>query len=167
MARTELHSSKLPPVAQRRRILPNATAAVPELVTGETIRSIDGTYLADLAMLEEPVTIRIEPSAEKNAARSYPVWVNGKGAECFLGGRWVEIIYLPVAIDLIVKRKYLGVIIGAKTDNVSTKVIDGGDDDRPRNITERITTAVMSFSILEDRNPRGPAWVAALRQRHL
>jgi hypothetical protein len=166
MARTEIHSSKLPPVAQRRPIKPNATKHEGDFITGETIGSVEGTYLADLAMNEEPVTIRIEPSSEKNAPQAYPIWVNGRGAECFINGRWVEIIYLPVGIALTVKRKYLGVLISAKTDTVTTRMTDM-EGERPNNMVTRQTSAVANFSILEDANPRGANWAQELRRRQL
>lgn len=166
MARTELHSNKLPPIQQRAPLVGNATAAAAEFVTGEVIGSVDGTYLAHLAMLEEPVTIRLEPSSDKNAAQSLPVWVNGRGAEVWVRDRWVEFIYLPVGVALTIKRKYLGIILTAKTDTVTTRMADM-ENERPNNFVQRQTTAVMSFSILEDKNPNGPAWCAELRRRYL
>lgn len=165
MARTELHSSKLPPVAQRAPVADDGKPAG-DFITGETIGSVDATYLADLAMNEEPVTIRIEPSSEKNAANSHRVSVNGKGAEILLNGQWREITFLPVGIPLTVKRKYVGIIVSAKTDTVTTRIVDM-DAERPNNVVDRFTNSVMSFSILEDANPRGAAWVAELRRRNL
>jgi hypothetical protein len=165
MARSELHSSKLPPVAQRAPVADDGKPAS-DFITGETIGSVDATYMADLAMLEEPVTIRLEPSSDKNAATSFPVWVNGKGAECLINERWVEIVYLPVGMSLTIKRKYLGVIVSAKTDAVTTRIVDM-DGERPNNVVSRNTSPVHSFSILEDANPRGAAWVAELRRRNL
>lgn len=166
MARTELHSNKLPAVEQRAPLPPNATGYAGDVITGEQIGSVDGSYLDELAMLEEPVTIRLEPSSDKNAAMSFPVWVNGKGAEVFIRDRWIEIVYLPVGTPLIVKRKYLGVIITAKTDTVHTRVQDM-DSERPNNVVARFTSPVHSFSILEDSNPNGAAWVSELRRRNL
>ncbi len=166
MARTELHSNKLPPVQQRVPLVANATAPMGDFITGEQIGSVGGTYLDDLAMLEEPVTIRLEPSSDKNAATRFPVWVNGIGAECWIRDRWVEVKYLPVGVPLTIKRKYLGVIITAKTDAIHTKVQEM-DSERPNNVVQRFTSPVHSFSILEDANPRGAAWVAEERRRNL
>lgn len=166
MARTELHSNKLPGVAQRAPLVGNATQAAGDVVTGELIGSVEGTYFADLAMLEEPVTIRLEPSSDKNAAQSLPIWCNGKGAEVWLRDRWVEIVYLPVGVEMILKRKYVGIIVCAKTDTVLTRVQDM-EGDRPINVVQRVTSPVMSFSILQDNNPNGAAWVAELRRKQL
>jgi hypothetical protein len=166
MARREIHSTTLPKIEQRAPLKPNVNEHVGDVITGETIRSVDATYLSDLAMNEEPVTIQLEPSSDKNAAGAMPVWVNGKGAEVLINGRWVEIIYLPVGVPLTIKRKYLGIIICAKTDAVHTKVQDM-DSERPNNVVQRFTSPVMAFSILEDTNPRGAAWCAELRRRNL
>jgi hypothetical protein len=116
--------------------------------------------------MEEPVTIRIEPSSDKNAMGAFPVWVNGRGAEVYQNGRWDSIAYLPVGQVLVIKRKYLEVIIRAKVDTIHTKIQEM-DSERPNNVINRFTTPVHSFSILEDKNPRGPAWVTELRRRSL
>ena len=123
-------------------------------------------YAEALAFMEEPVTIRIEPSSDKNAATAFPVWVNGKMAEVFQNGRWDEIGYLPVGRQLTVRRKVLEVIIRAKVDTVHTQIQEM-DSERPNNVISRFTSPVHSFSIIEDRNPRGSAWVAEIRRRNL
>jgi hypothetical protein len=125
----------------------------------------DTDYLDELAFMEEPVTVRIEPSSDKNAAGAFPVWVNGKPAEVFQNGKWDE-IDLPVGRALVVKRKILEVIIRAKVDTIHTKILEM-DSERPNNAINRFTSPVHSFSILEDRDPRGPAWVGELRRRNL
>ena len=162
MARTALHSDKLPDVEQRAPLVGNVPMG--DVVTGEIIGSVEGSYIADLAMLEEPVMIRVEPSSERNAPTSYPVWCNGRGAEVWLRDRWVEIIYLPVGVTLTVKRKYLGILIAAKVDTVSTKMTDM-EGERPNNTVTRQTSAVANFSIIQDNNPNGAAWAAEQRRR--
>ena len=47
-------------------------------------KPLNKDYLDELAFNEEPVTIRLEPSTDKNAATWFPIWVNGKGAEVFI-----------------------------------------------------------------------------------
>lgn len=123
-------------------------------------------YISELAFMEEPVTIRLEPSSDKNAAGAFPVWCNGKAAEIFQNGRWDEIGYLPVARVLTVKRKVLEIIIRAKIDTVQTQIV-GSDSERPNNIVSRFTSPVHSFTIIEDRNPRSAAWVQEIRRRNL
>lgn len=123
-------------------------------------------YLDQLKFMEEPVTIRLEPSTDKNAATMHPVWNNGKGAEILIDGVWREVTYLPVATELTTKRKYVAILAGSKIDTVDT-VIEDRDSDRPRNITRRVTTALVTFSIIEDRNPLGRAWLTELVRRNL
>jgi hypothetical protein len=123
-------------------------------------------YLDELQFNEEPVTIRLEPSTDKNASGWYPVWVNGKGAEVLMNGRWIEFGYLPVGKTLVVKRKYVEVIIRAKLDTVTTDVLNR-ESENPDNIVRRFTSAVHSFSILHDANPLGAAWATELRRRYM
>lgn len=162
MARQELHSDTLK-TEQKPPIVDTSTYEG-DIVTGEIIGDAD--YAGELAFMEEPVMIRIEPSSDRNAAGAMPVWVNGKPAEVFQRGKWDEIGYLPVATVLIVKRKVLEVIIRAKVDTVQTKILEQ-DSERPNNVVNRFTSPVHSFSIIEDKNPRGAAWVTELRRRNL
>jgi hypothetical protein len=134
------------------------------VVTGEKIGN--AAYFDELAFMEEPVTIRLEPSSDKNAAMAFPVWVNGKKAEVYQNGRWDEIGYLPVGRTLVVRRSVLEVIIRAKIDTVHTR-IENMDSERPNNREDRFTSPIHSFSIIEDRNPRGAAWVTEIRRRNL
>ncbi len=123
-------------------------------------------YLDELAFQEEPVKIILNPSAEKNAPTAFPVWVNGKGAEVFQNGQWMEIGYLPVGLPIIIKRKYLEVIMRSKLDAVTTQHEDATVE-RPHNRINRSTSAVHSFSILEDKNPKGSAWAMEMLRRNL
>lgn len=163
MPRQELHSEQLPRPEQMPPIV-NTADYDGEVVLTERTHQQD--YLDELAFMEEPVTIRIEPSNDKNAAGAFPAWCNGKAAEIFENGRWHEIGYLPVGRELIVKRKIVEIIVRAKVDTVHTQII-GQDSERPNNVINRFTSPVHSFSIIEDRNPRGPAWVSELRRRNL
>lgn len=163
MARTELHSSTLP-IDQKPPISDD-----PSLYDGDIVKAekdaIALDYLAELAFMEEAVTVRIEPSSDKNAAGAFPIWCNGKPAEVFQNGRWDEIGWLPVGRVLVVKRKVLEILIRTKIDTVHTKVLEP-ESERPNNSIQRFTSPVMSFSIIEDANPRGAAWVAELRWRN-
>jgi hypothetical protein len=164
MARQELHSDTLPRTEQMPPIS-DPSAYDGDIVLTERTHQQD--YLDELAFMEEPVTIRLEPSSDKNAATAFPVWVNGKPAEVFQRNRWDEIGYLPVGQDLVVKRKVLEIIIRAKTDAIHTQVQDMGIDRPVNNVVQRFTSPVHSFSIIEDRNPKGPGWVQELRRRNL
>ena len=121
-------------------------------------------YLAELNFNEEPVTIRLEPSSEKFASRWIPCWVNGKGAEVLINGKWVEFGYLPVSKPLTIKRKYVEVLLRSKRDAIETNVVERDNED-PQNIVQRSTTSTALFSVIEDRNPKGAEWATELRRR--
>lgn len=132
-------------------------------------RPLNNDYFNELAFNEEPVAIRLEPSTDKNAAQWFPIWVNGKGAEVLIDGKWIEFGHLPVATILVVKRKYIEVLLRAKIDTVTTEVSDIQTDqaDNKKNTVKRFTSAVHSFSILHDKNPLGPAWLNEIRRRNM
>jgi hypothetical protein len=158
----ELHSEQMENVEQKPPVLDPSTYDG-DVVIGERIANAE--YLEDLAMMEEPVTIRIEPSSDKNAAGAQYYCVNGKPAEILINDRWRELGWLPVGQVLTIKRKVLEVILRAKTDSVHNKVLEP-DSDRPNNVIDRYTTPATSFSILEDSNPKGAAWATAIRRRN-
>jgi hypothetical protein len=158
----ELHSEQMEKVEQKPPVLDPSTYDG-DVVIGERIANAD--YLADLAMMEEPVVIRLEPSAEKNAAGAQFFSVNGKWAEIFINGRWHEQGWLPVGQVLTIKRKVLEVILRSKTDSVHNKILDP-ESERPNNVIDRYTTPTTSLSILEDRNPKGAAWATECRRRN-
>lgn len=114
---------------------------------------------------EEPVTIRLEPSTDKFASNVFEVRVNGKGAEMLIKGKWVEITYLPVGIELTTKRKYVDVIIRAKIDTITTET-GNANEENPRNTVKRATTPIHSMSIIRDDNPKGAAYFSGLRRQN-
>lgn len=122
-------------------------------------------YQAELEFAAEPVTIRLEPSSEKNASNVFPVWQNGRPADLLIDGKWVPVGWLPVGFDITVKRSILEIIVRAKIDTIETDVIEKPGQD-PENRVKRFTSPVHSFSIIEDRNPRGAAWLREVRRRN-
>ena len=162
MARQPLHSDDIK-IEQKSDISDEPAEYKGDIVKAEKLPS--KAYLEELAFNEEPITIRLEPTAEKNAPTSFPVWVNGKGCEFFLNGRWYENAYIPVGRVITTKRKYVEVIIRAKIDTLQTEVKEP-ESETPHNIVKRFTSAVHSFSIIEDKNPKGVAWLTELRRRN-
>lgn len=140
----------------------------PPVVKAETMPPKE--WLDEMEFMDEPVTIRIEPSAEKNASMWFPVSVNGKGAEVLQSdGKWREMRegYLPVGVRLTTKRKYLERILAAKVDVINITGVDGFSVDEGRaNIVNRQTTPVHAVSIIRDDNPRGPQWAEEMRRRY-
>jgi len=157
----EVHSDDIK-IEQRRAVDPANYDG--DIILAE--RVIDKDYSDELAFMEEPVRIRLEPSSEKNAVAVFPVWVNGKGAEVLQNGRWIEVGWLPTGIEITIKRKVLEVIVRAKIDTVHTE-IKNPDSEHPDNKVQRYTSAVHAFSILEDKNPRGVSWMQEIRRRNL
>lgn len=162
MGRSELHSSEVK--IEQKAPITNQDQYDGDIILAD--KPMNKEWNDELAFNEEPVTIRIEPSAEKHAAGAHPVWVNGKGAEVFQNGRWDEIGYLPVGRVLTIKRKYVAVLAGAKFDRINTEVIDP-DGERPNNAIRRFTSSTVAFSVLEDVNPKGRAWLTELIRRNM
>lgn len=162
MARQPLHSDDIA-IEQKRPIVDPASYDG-DIVLGEKIGNAD--WLDELAFMAEPVTIRLEASSDPNAPTSLPVWVNGKRAEVFQNGRWDEIGYLPVSRVLTIRRSVLEVICRAKIDTINTDIRDKAGDN-PENRIRRNTSSVRSFSVIEDCNPRGAAWLTEMIRRNV
>lgn len=140
-------------------------------------------YLEDLKFMEEPVLIRLEPSAERNAATAHYFAVNGKGAELRVdrgyqfitdlddfdaaGARWYPVTsgYLPVGREMIVKRAVLEVILRSCVMSVETKVIENPGQD-PDNQVHKFLSPTVAVSVLDDRNPKGGRWASNCRRRN-
>lgn len=152
-------------VGQRANIvLPDEGPFEPE---SEVIVALDNgndkKYFEDLAFAEEPMTIRIEKSAEKFAPKTVDCWVNGKGIEAFMNGRWVSLGWVPVGIPVTTRRKYVEQLARAKPDAIQTEVEDTTAE-RPRNEIATSTSTKYPFSVIEDKNPRGAAWLTQIIQ---
>jgi hypothetical protein len=135
----------------------------------DLVTALDSITPADfdaLAFAEEPVTILIHRSVEKFSPPTTDyIAINGVGAEMLYKNGWVRMGYLPRGRSIITKRKYVEVLARAKQDSVTTNVIERDGED-PLNFVERVTTSTMSFTIMEDKNPLGAAWLEQLvRQR--
>jgi len=166
--RSEIYSGHLGKIQQHDDLIGDLSDRKPDIVIGEriTMANINDDYADELAFNEEPVTIRIEPSSDKNAAAHVPLWINGRGGEVLLQGQWVPCGYLPVNTVLTTKRKYVEVLMRAKIDTVNTDVIEEQGKD-PVNKVKRFTTAAHTFSIIKDKNPLSQAWLTELRRRNM
>lgn len=132
----------------------------------ETIIPVDKPLEADyaeaLAFMEDPITIRIEPSDEENAPIVIDCWVNGKGAEVLdtLTGKFMEINCLPIGQPIITKRKYVEVLARSRTDRVTSQEETAHPDvGRDGFKVQRRSQRKNMFSVLEDKNPRGREWL--------
>lgn len=118
-------------------------------------------YAQNLAFAEEPIEILIHPGREQNAPIVYDVWVNGKGAEVFVAGKWHVFNCLPVGKNVITKRKYVEVLARSKVDTIATDV-DDATKENPGNRINRVTSSTAIFSVIGDNNPRGREWLRTL-----
>lgn len=125
--------------------------------------SVHSDMVSELAFMEEPMTIYIEPSGSEDSEQFAQVAVNGKGAEVFDAntGKWYPIGYLPVGKEITTKRKYVEVLARSKPQKVKTRVDDPRGD--PRNVVQRFTHSRFPFSVLEDKNPKGRAWLSRIK----
>jgi len=118
--------------------------------------------LERLRFNEEPVTIFIHRSGEKNASKVTDlIAVNGIKAEVLFKNGWVAIGWLPRGVTLTTKRKYVEQMAHAKVDDVQTKTGHVGDEN-PENLIERTTRSICSFSVVHDANPLGIPWLQSI-----
>lgn len=137
------------------------------IVTGEHV-SPKGKQMAELAFMEEPVTIIINPSSDPtNPNTFFEAWCNGEGAQIWMEDQreWLKVTYLPIDQPITIKRKILEIIVRAKVNKIKTEHEDSTVE-KPRNTERRTTTAVHSYSVIEDRNPRGRSWLSAIARRN-
>lgn len=129
--------------------------------------ALDKEYQERMAFMEEPVTIEIGHGFGENPPTHYFCQVNGKNPELLINDQWFSLAtpYLPVGERLTLKRKYVSVLAASKVTTVRTWH-DEATVAYPRNGEHKNTAGTCNLMIIEDRNPRGPAWLAELRRRH-
>lgn len=105
-------------------------------------------YMDELVFMQELVTIVINPSPEKNAPKFYQVGVNG-------AQKWV-----PVGVPTRLPRCYVEVLARSQPVKIETKSGEAAGDELTFNVVERQQYAGVSFSVIEDRNPKGGVWLS-------
>ena len=126
----------------------------------------DGDLVADLAFMEEPITLRISASSGNKGVPETHVFcaVQGRGAEVMLNGKWCEMTWLPIGPPIITKRKYVEVLARANPESVTTQHEDGNVD-HPRNRAQRTTSSAYPLSIIQDSS-RGAEWMSRVLMGH-
>lgn len=109
--------------------------------------SAAGDYAADLAFMEEKVTILLHRGREKNAPTAEMVGVNG------------VIKWIPVDTPVKIERKFVENLARAQPLNINTRSGESDGDDLTFNHVQRSLSSLVSFSVLEDANPRGREWL--------
>ena len=109
--------------------------------------TLAGDYAAALAFNEELVTILLHRGREKNAPTAEMVAVNG------------DIKWLRVDHPVRIARKFVENLARAQPINVNTRSGETDGDALVFNLTDRNLSSLVSFSVLEDKNPRGREWL--------
>lgn len=112
----------------------------------EPVESANWEKIGELAFMEEPVTIMVHQSNDKNAEPFPEVGVNGR-RQFFIRGE-----------KQVVKRKFVGALARAKQTSFTQQYAkDANGNDTIRNIPS--TALRFPFSVLHDPNPRGVEWL--------
>ena len=122
---------------------------------------IEADYIDSLKFNEDPVTILIHPPQSKNPPLVVDCWVQGKGAEVFVNGKWHVFGCLPIGMEVVTKRKYVEVLARSKTENIQAD-FEMRDNEDPRQRLVRLNSSNHLFTVIEDRNPAGRRWLSAL-----
>jgi hypothetical protein len=134
-------------------------------VVDKEIHKLD---VSKLAFAEDPIKIIIHRSMDAKFSPNCTdfIAVNGRPAEMLFKNGWVPMGYLPRGQSFYTKRKCVEVLARAKMESVQAYPIERDNED-PRNVIERHATAVLSFSVLEDKNPAGGEWLEHLIRQNL
>ena len=155
-SRREVHTADMALPDTPDIILPGLDE--PLIRENESIATLDSSsrddYYKELQFMEEMVTIRLEPSSEKNAPSVIDVYVNGRP-------EWI-----PVGKPFTLARKYVEVLARAKPIEVQTshdtpETSMNGD---PQNRVVRTIRSKHPFSVINDPNPRGIDWLTRIMQ---
>jgi len=134
----------------------------------EPVDRIEEDELETLAFLEEPVKIHIFQSNDAAFAPLCTEFISNRGipAEVLFKNGWVQMGYLPRGQTIYVKRKTLAQLASNRVDQIQTRVERQPQSD-PINHTTPVTTRTFQFQVIEDRNPKGAAWLERLLYRRI
>ena len=146
----ELHTEE---VRGRAKPAINLQDSVADIRDNEEIivesNGLDMVYFDELAFMEEKITIRLEPSADRYSPRFVDVAVNGR------------IEWLEVGKPIQVARKNIEVLARSKSDTFIT-IAPNTNDENPVNMISRNTSQKYPFSVIKDPNPRGYQWLTTV-----
>ncbi len=121
-----------------------------DIIQAEEMDLVNADYAAELAFMEEPVTVLLHKGREKFAPRFEQFGVQGK------------IIWIETNKPTIVARKYVEVMARAQPIDVRTRSGETQGDELAFNIIDRSQNSAYTFSVLQDKNPKGAAWLAKI-----
>lgn len=120
-----------------------------EDVIVDPVGNINNDYFEELAFNEQELTIRLEPTQDKNAPLFVDVSVNG------------ETIWIPVNQTFKIKRKFVGVLASCKNDAIDTFEKETHDGNTIPDMSRR-TSIRHPFSVIQDPDQRGYEWLVRL-----
>lgn len=123
--------------------------------------ALKAEYTQAIAFAEEPVTIMVSKGNDRNAALVVDCWVNGKGAELLINGKWREAGWIPCDREVTTKRKYVEVLLRSKTTSYMTEHSEPGAQ-YIQNRAVPSTNLRNNVSVLEDKHPLGRAWLSSI-----
>lgn len=135
------------------------------VIAEDDIPTLKKKYMADLAFNEEPMTIRISGhSRDKDSPKNVACWVNGKGIELLVNGKFISLGYIPIGSNVTTKRKYVENLMTSAPVTVNT-VVGRADVEQPTQSVTFERAAEYSVSIIRDDNPAGSDWAEAVMFR--
>lgn len=145
--RKEIDTNDMQIGQESELVLPTGNVIRPEepeimIPDGPTIDD----YAKQLAFNEELVTVMVHESNSENEAPLVDVYVNGVAQ------------FFPRGEAVTCKRKYVEGLARAKPTAISTDVRERNSEN-PQNIINRRSALRYPFSVIEDRNPNGSAWL--------
>lgn len=160
----EFHTSDVP-VPQRKSVEEGERGA-DSLVDIAGDLTHEASYMEALAFNEEPVTVQIHTvtGGSKYPETHVPVQVNGRGAEVLYEGKWLAMGWLPIGIELTIKRKYVEVLARSRPEDIETKH-DESNVEKPRNWQDRKQTQKYPMTIIKDTQ-KGHEWLSRLLYNH-
>lgn len=162
MSRQELNSDNIS-IEQPAAIIGDLIDREPDVIVADP-GLMTKDYEDELAFMADWLTIRLEPSGAENAPDTFPVWVNGRGAEVLINGRPLIWTHLPVGPEITVRRSVVEIIARSKTMRIQTSH-SGDPFVQLQNKTSRNVSQTQPFSIISDPSPRGRAWAAEMVRR--
>lgn len=115
-------------------------------------RPVPSTKLELLKFMEEPVTVMIHRSADKQTSAIVDVW-NGGVHQAFIRGR-----------PQVVKRKFVEVLARSREIGYSEEVFVDRSTGEAVNRMIPNEGLKYPFEVIEDKNPNGRAWLQNLLQ---
>lgn len=108
---------------------------------------LQSDYVKELAFMEEEVTVMVNETNDENEIPMVDIYVNGR------------VQYFPRGVAVKCRRKFLEGLVRSKPVNVRCQAVVPGAGQEPVNKVSRTTAIKYPFTVIEDKNPNGNAWL--------